>query len=264
MSANGKPTLWQIKISHYSEKIRWALDLKSVEHERKAPPPGPHMAFALIKSRGASKTFPLLDLDGETYSDSTEIIAALERRWPEPPLYPEDPAKRTRALALEDFFDEQVGPYTRLLAWNTIVSDPPTARKLIEDSMVGPLKAGSRFTAPVAAGFLQLRYGVKSADRASEARAKIEAGFDRLEAELDGNEYLVGNRFTVADLTAAALFYPTVLPPEGPPLPEPPPAYAEIRAALEDRPGFKWVEEMFHRHRKRGAAKAPAGATSAA
>lgn len=39
---------------------------------------------------------------------------------------------------------------------------------------------------------------------------------DRLESEPGQKQYLVGERFTVADLTAAALFYPLVMPPEGP------------------------------------------------
>ena len=244
-----KPVLWQIKVSHYSEKIRWALEYKGVEHERKSPPPGAHMAIALAKSRGASKTFPLLDLDGRTYADSTEIVGALEERYPDPPLYPEDPAERIRALELEDFFDEQVGPYTRLWAWNGIIKDPETAQALIKSGMVGP-KVGARFAAPVAAQFVQLRYGVKSEEAAQEARVKIDEGFDKIEAELGDREYLVGDSFTVADLTAAALFYPSVLPDEGPQLPSPPPSYAEFRAEIEDRRGFKYVQEMFHRHRK--------------
>lgn len=252
-----KPVLWQIKVSHYSEKVRWALDYKGVEHERRSPPPGPHMLFALAKSRGASKTFPLLDLDGATYSDSTEIVAALEKSRPEPPLYPEDPADRRRALELEDFFDEEVGPYTRLYAWHEIVRDRPTAERLIESGMAGP-KVGARYTAPIAAGFLQLRYGVKSDEAALEARAKIDAGFDRIEAELGDREYLVGGSFTVADLTAAALFYPSVLPAEGPQLPDPPPAYAEFRAEIEGRRAFAYVEEMFRRHRQRAEAPAVA------
>jgi glutathione S-transferase len=257
MAAGAKPVLWQIKVSHYSEKVRWALEYKGVEHERRSPPPGPHMIFALVKSRGASKTFPLLDLDGVTYSDSTEIVGALEAGWPEPRLYPEDPAERRRALELEDFFDEEVGPYTRLYAFHEIVKHRPTAERLIESGLVGPLRVGARYTAPVAAGFLQARYGVKSDEAAREARAKIDAGFDRLEAELGDREYLVGDTFTIADLTAAALFYPSVLPPEGPQLPDPPPAYQEFRAELEDRPGFKYVERMFARHR-RGAPVAAA------
>ena len=52
------------------------------------------------------------------------------------------------------------------------------------------------------------------------------AALDRLERELDnaGGEYLAGDAFSVADLTAAALFYPLVNPPEGPSiLPDPTP-----------------------------------------
>ena len=217
------------------------------------------MLVALAKSRGASKTFPLLDLDGRTYSDSSEIVAALEARYPQPPLYPADSEERRRALDLEEFFDEQVGPYTRLLAWHEILDHPPTARRIVEAELPGP-PAAARFLTPAAGAFLQLRYRVKSDQEAEEARARIVAGFDRVEAELGAGVYLVGEDFSVADLTAAALLYPAVLPAEGPPLPDPPPAYEEFRASLADRPGFRWVEEMFRRHRKRGAAKQVAAA----
>jgi glutathione S-transferase len=249
-----KPVLWQIKVSHYSEKVRWALDYKGVEHERKAPSPPAHMAVALAKTRGKAKTFPLLDLDGRTYGDSTEIIAALEERFPEPALYPSDPDERRRALELEEFFDEQVGPYTRRLAWHELVRDRDALARMIESGAVGSVPGGAR-GAPVMAGFLNLRFKVKSPAGAEEARTKILAGFDRLEAELDGGEYLVGDSFTVADLTAASLLYPVVSPEEGPQLPEPPPAYARFRDPLSERPGFRWVAETFRRHRSRGKAK---------
>jgi glutathione S-transferase len=75
-------------------------------------------------------------------------------------------------------------------------------------------------------------------------------GLDRLEAELDGGDYLVGDRFTVADLTAAALFYPLVLPPEGPiEVDTVPAALEEIRASVADRSGYRWVRDMYARHR---------------
>jgi len=51
----------------------------------------------------------VLDLDGERIVDSTRIIPALERRWPDPSLYPADLCERERALALEDYFDEHAG-----------------------------------------------------------------------------------------------------------------------------------------------------------
>ncbi len=79
-----KPTLWHIEISHYSEKARWALDYKGIEHQRRAPTPGAHIAVALWLTRGRCKTFPVLQLDGEAIGDTTAIIAALERALPRP------------------------------------------------------------------------------------------------------------------------------------------------------------------------------------
>jgi glutathione S-transferase len=83
-----------------------------------------------------------------------------------------------------------------------------------------------------------------------EAREKVLGGLDRLEAELDGGEYLVGDRFSVADLTAAALLYPLVLPDEGPWQPVRTAAFLELQDSVRDRPGFRWVEETFRRRRR--------------
>jgi glutathione S-transferase len=102
------PTLWQIDVSHYSEKARWALAWKGVEHRRRSPVPGAHMAVALWLTRGAHYTFPVLGIDGRRIGDSTAIVAALEELHPEPPLYPADIAARRRALELEEFFDEEL------------------------------------------------------------------------------------------------------------------------------------------------------------
>jgi glutathione S-transferase len=247
------PVLWHIEISHFNEKARWALDHKQVEHERRAPIPGAHMAVALWLTRGRSKTFPLLQLDGEAIGDSTAIIAAVERRFPDPPLYPEDPADRRRALELEEFFDEELGPHLRLLAFHEATKDPAIVERFTVDLLpgrladVGPVRAGAmRFFS----AFTALRYGVKSDERAELARTQVLAAFDRLESELGSGDYLVGKRFTVADLTAASLFYPLVRPPEGPSLPPTPSAIERFREPLRDRPGYKWVEEMFRKHRK--------------
>ena len=114
--------------------------------------------------------------------------------------------------------------------------------------------------------FTQVRYRVAADEAADAARRDVLAGFDRLEAELDaaGGEYLVGERFSVADLTAAALFYPVVTPPEGPQiLPADPPAgFAAFQDSVSDRPGFKWVETMYARHREPAAHAAGAAAAA--
>src|SRR5271163_2602467 len=211
-----RPTLWHIVVSHFSEKARWALDYKSVEHERRAPPPGMHMPIVYILSRGRAITLPMLELDGERIVDSTAIIAALERRFPEPALYPQDPDERRRALELEDWFDEQLGPYVRRLAFYELRRD---ADLLLEiGAQAAPaLAAGlGRALVPYSRLFTGLRYRAADAVHAEQARTKILAGLDRLEAALGDREYLIGGRFTVADLTAAALLYPLVRPSQAP------------------------------------------------
>jgi glutathione S-transferase len=217
------------------------------------------MAVALWLTRGRSKTFPVLQLDGQAVGDSTAIIAELERRFPDPPLYPEDPSERRRALDLEEHFDEELGPHSRLLAFHEATRDPATVERftvdLLPDRLAGiaPIRAGGmRFFS----AFAGLRYGVKSNHRAEIAKAKILAAFDRLESELGAGDYLVGDDFTVADLTAASLLYPVVQPPEGPSLPPAPEGFERFRAPLKARAGYRWVEEMFRRHRSRAPALA--------
>jgi glutathione S-transferase len=93
MSTGSSPTLWHIAVSHYSEKARWALDYKEVAHTRRAVAvPGLHIPASIWMTRGTSQTYPVLEMEGRRIGDSTEIIAALEERFPEPPLYPADPS----------------------------------------------------------------------------------------------------------------------------------------------------------------------------
>ena len=117
-------TLWHIELSHYNEKARWALDYKGVPYERRVPMPGLHGVSALVATRGRQRRLPVLELDGRRIGDSTAIIAALEEHTPDPPLYPADPAERARALELEDFFDEQLGPEIRRFGWHYMLQDP--------------------------------------------------------------------------------------------------------------------------------------------
>jgi glutathione S-transferase len=251
--SGAKPVLWHIRISHYSEKVRWALDYKGIEHERRGPPPGSHMLVALWRTRGRHRTFPMLELDGHAIGDSSAIIAALEEPWPEPPLYPSDAEQRRRALELEEYFDEELGPQIRLLAWHEATIDRDALERIVERDVPAPVRGfdlARTATARYARAFVRLRYGVKSEQAAAAASKRVTAALDRLEAELDRREYLVGDSFSVADLTAATLFYPLVLPPEGPRLGEPPAGFERFREPLKGRPGYRWVEEMFRRHRR--------------
>ena len=53
-----KPVLWHLGVSHYSEKVRWAVAYKGIEHERKTIPPGAHMLTALWLTREELRASP--------------------------------------------------------------------------------------------------------------------------------------------------------------------------------------------------------------
>ncbi|MBA2506259.1 MAG: glutathione S-transferase family protein [Thermoleophilaceae bacterium] len=243
------PVLWHIELSHYNEKARWALDHKGVAHVRKAPLPGLHGAYAAALTRGGQRRLPVLKVDGTAIGDSTAIIAWLEEHRPDPPLYPADPAKRARALELEDYFDEELGPRVRRFVWfHTLPDARGTAESLLTQGGERQKRAMAAVV-PLFRPLVKLDFGV-DADGAAEARAGIVAAMDHLESELGSGDYLVGDSFTVADLAAAAMFTPLLRPPERDYLPDtqPPPA-AELREELTPRPGGQYVHEMYARHR---------------
>jgi hypothetical protein len=53
---------------------------------------------------------PALSLDGKVIFGSANIISALERLQPDPPLFPRDDEERVGALALQSYFDDEVAP----------------------------------------------------------------------------------------------------------------------------------------------------------
>jgi glutathione S-transferase len=247
-----EPLLWHFPISHFNEKVRWALDFKGVPHRRQALAMGyvPRVFWATGQVR-----LPVLFLDGRAIADSTRIIAALEAKYPEPALYPADAAERRRALALEDFFDEDLGPGLRaLIIGEAFATDPEAALRALTTGMgAGPLRA-ARAILPAFRTFYGWRHKIDATTIAA-GRRQVAAALDRIEGELGSSGYLVGERFGIADLTAAALFSPLTRPPE---FPYPisvafPTAIETLRAALAERRGFRWLLEMYRRHRGRSA-----------
>jgi len=116
------PVLWHLEISHYNEKVRWALDYKGVRHVRRAVTPG--LQEFRARRLQAGHTVPVLQLDGRAIGDSTRIIEEIECLWPEPPLYPSDSEERQRALELEEYFDEACGPALRRVLFNDNLTEP--------------------------------------------------------------------------------------------------------------------------------------------
>jgi glutathione S-transferase len=246
------PVLWQFTSSHFNEKARWALDYKQIPHLRHSLVPGFHVP--VIKRMTGKTQVPVLKLNGDSISDSTRIIEALERAYPQPALYPEDETQRRRALELEDYFDEELGPYIRRWIFHIILPYPEFVRAAFVDHASAATRLAHRAMSPLFGVAMRRQMDINDAT-AEIARDKTLAAMDRLQKELRPSGYLVGDSFTVADLTAAALLSPLVGPPEFPyraamPRPEP---FEKIRDSLSTHPAFRWTLQTYHRHRGKSA-----------
>jgi glutathione S-transferase len=253
------PVLWHLKASHYNEKARWALDYKQVAHVRRAAVPGRHRAIAQKLAGGA--TFPVLTMNGEAIGDSTAIIELLERRYPEPSLYPADPLERRRALELEDFFDEELGPYSRLLFLHHALPDAGLMLGAFVPDLRGPRHALARAVFPLARRRVARDFKIDTRSVAL-AHEKLTAAGERFRAELEPSGYLIGGSFSVADLTLASLIAPVVCPPQFP-YPQPQSRHrllAPLREALAREGLLYWARDIYARHRGRSAEIDPTGA----
>ena len=243
-----RPVLWHLKVSHYNEKARWALDVKRVPHARRAVTPGGHPLVARALSPAA--TLPVLVVDGRAIGDSTAIIAELERRHPDPPLYPQDPDDRRRALELEDFLDEELGPYTRMLVMHHAVADPDLWLAMFMPDINPLRRAALRRAFPRVRKVVETPFGL-DARGVERAFAKVRAAGERVAEEAGGGDYLVGDRFTVADLTLAALLSPGAAP-EQFPYPQPQrghPRFAPVREAMAEAGLLDRMRRTYERHR---------------
>jgi glutathione S-transferase len=108
---------------------------------------------------------PVLDHDGTIVADSMAIVAYLERHFPDPPLYPGDPARRAEMDVFIDWF-------------NRVWKGPPNE---IEAELVAVQPDRERIAA---------------------LSAEMAAALDRFEAMLAGRDHLMGAGFSAADVAA--------------------------------------------------------------
>ncbi len=108
---------------------------------------------------------PVLVDGDEVVVDSTRILRHLEDRWPDPPLFPRDPARRAELDVFLDWFNE---------AWKP-------APNAIE---------------------AELERDRADQGRVAAHSARMRASLDRFEALLDGRDHLFGDDFSAADCAA--------------------------------------------------------------
>lgn len=242
------PELFQFEFSHFNEKARWAFDWKRVPQRRHSYLPGFHM-LPIMRLSG-QRAVPVVRVDGHVIAGSGRIIDWLEQGHPAPPLYPEDPALRREALGLERWFDDEVGPAARRAFFFDLLPDAAYALRCFTGDRGGVVPAIFRALFPVTRVIMQrdMQIDAAGAERGRETTRQALA----LVAERGARTgYLVGDRFSVADLTAAALLSVVCLPPESPVrLPEPRSEGARTwLARWAALPGTAWVAQTYRRHR---------------
>ena len=120
----------------------------------------------------------------------------------------------------------------------------------------GPRLTLARVQFPLLRPRIAKGFGTSDPRNVSSAFEKLRAAGARFQAELQPNGYLVGDGFTVADLTAASLVAP-IAAPDGFPYPQPQrdhPLAAPVRDALAESGLLAWTREMYARERCKSAA----------
>jgi glutathione S-transferase len=239
--------LYQFSGSHFNEKVRWTLDLKGVEHERVSLMPGPH-APKIKRLTGQTQTPVLVDGD-EVVAGSSRIIDHLERRFPEPALYPSGASDRARSLDIQREFDEEVGPAVRLAKFFEVMDADYAIGTFCRDQ--GSLtKLIYRAAFPIVHRVMKSSMRIDAAN-AEKARQRVSEAFDFVAREPRASGYLVGDRFSLADLVCASLLMPAVsVTAWGGPADHESEKNRRWFAAWADHPGAQWVREIFRLHRK--------------
>ena len=161
-------------LSPFVRKVRVVLAEKGLAHEHEPLTPfGPNPEYRKLHPLGK---IPTLTDGDKVIPDSSAIVVYLEKIAPNPPLISADPYQAARTVWYEEYADSTVGAACAV-AFQQRVLFPLFMKKAGDESLVQ--KAAEETIPPV---------------------------FAYLEGQLGENEYLVGNRFSLADIATASPF----------------------------------------------------------
>ncbi|MDQ6777605.1 MAG: glutathione S-transferase N-terminal domain-containing protein [Actinomycetota bacterium] len=248
-----------IPISHFCEKARWALDRAGVDYVEQ-----PHLQLihiAAAKFAGGGRTAPVfVTSEGQVLPESAAILHWADTQVePEQRLYPEGELG-TEAAALEAWLDQGFGPDGRVWMYHQTL---PVVHELDHWATVG-IPRWERRCFRMGGPMIEIamrRYLKVDAATSATALERVDGVFDDIAARLsDGRRFILGDRFTAADLTFAALAAPMLLPARyGSPLPPPeamPEAAAREVRRLRVHPAGEFADRLYAQERVRLAAVA--------
>jgi glutathione S-transferase len=236
MSDRSMPArLITIPVSHYCEKTRWALSRLQVPfvEERHMPPfhrfatrglamadgnrpvhaPNLSPLNRLVVQTVGGQSVPVLVKDHQVWLSSDAILQYADAiATDDLKLYPTNPQQRQQMDQLVESFDTQLAPAVRLWTYSYIMDRPDLVRSLWCEGV--PWYEAMLF--PVVFGWMRSNvvqmYGINAAS-AIAADQTIGRIFDTVDELLsDGRSYLVGDRFSAADLAFVTLAAAMVMP----------------------------------------------------
>lgn len=242
-------TLYEFPVSHYCEKIRWALDFKGLPFQRVSLVPVLHIPRMLSLTRQTQ--VPVLQLNARRVIGSANIVSTLEEYFQErPSLLPEDNKYCRKAIELSADFDKHIGIHVRRLAYTHILPDRAAMQEILTAEQSSRMSVVVRSATPLICKIMHKGMGIHEANYQKSLKI-FDSALNRLEQHIQSTGYLVGAEFSVADLTACALLAPLVRPAGTfyAKLQNAPAAYLDFCNHYAQRPFFQWVQDIYRKHR---------------
>ena len=202
------------------------------------------------------RSVPVLVDGSAVLPDSTDILLHADRKAPPGRrLLPEDTAERAAVLDLEEFCDRRVGVESRAWVYSEMLVDPWTLGRRLGNGRPPLQKALLPLVMTLSKPGISRSYRVKPG-HPEEWLGKLRASFGEVGRRLaaSSGRYLVGDRFTAADLTFAALAAPALLPPGHPGMRTGPesmkPGARSVIEELRATPAGQHALRMYREHRQ--------------
>jgi glutathione S-transferase len=197
--------LYQMPLSHYCEKVRWALDYKSIPWRKRNLLPGLHVKTA--QRLTGQTSVPILVHERRALNDSSRIIDYLDQRYPDRPLTPADPQLRRETLEWERFADLEIGDHVRRICYHTLLAEPNLVIPLLTQGGPWYGRLLLRRIYPRLERRMRQYMRIDAESTAASCTALARA-IGQVEVQRAGRRHLVGDHFTRADLAVAALLAP--------------------------------------------------------
>jgi len=235
--------------SHFCEKARWALDYKGLPFEPIALLPGFHVKT--VRKYAPKTSVPVLLHGAVVVQGSRAIIDYLDNNYPEFPLTPTDAAMRQASLDIEQDMDLRLGKNIRRILYYWLLDHPGFLCHCFAHPLPFYKQLVFRMTYPYLRRIIHRVY-VVSPEKVEQARQEFDAALTELAETISEAPYLIGERFSSADMAVASMLSLLVIPPEHPlPWREIPDERArKFIDDYRDHPVSHWVRTLYKEYRK--------------